>query len=88
MCEVLKVSKSGYYAWKNRKESRRKIREKELLIMIKEVYHASRGRYGSRRIFHSLRARGIKCYLNQITRIMAKYGIRAKTKRKFKVTTD
>lgn len=62
--------------------------DRYLLIRIKEVYEQNRGVYGSRRITRALRSMGVICYQNQISKIMQKNGIMAKTKRKFRITTD
>jgi len=67
------------------KASTRKI---YLLMKIKEVHEQSNKIYGSRRIYHELKSQGIKCYRNQIVSIMKEFGIKAKTRRKFKATTN
>ena len=59
-----------------------------LLEEIKIIYKDSRGTYGSPRITKELRKKGLSCSRPRIARIMANNGIYAKTKRKFKVTTD
>lgn len=87
MCRILHVSRSGYYRWRHHRESRREIRDKVLLEQIKTAYEHGRGTYGSPRITAELNARGISCSKNRVSRIMRKYGIVAKTKRKFKITT-
>jgi transposase InsO family protein len=53
-----------------------------------EIFEASRGTYGSPRMHEALLARGIEVGLNRVARWMAKLGIRARPKRKFKATTD
>jgi putative transposase len=53
-----------------------------------EIFEASRGTYGSPRMHEALLARGIEVGLNRVARLMAKLGIRARAKRKFKATTD
>lgn len=88
MCRVLQVSRSGYYRWWRQREKKREARDKALLEHIKVAYERGRGTYGSPRITAELREQGIRCSENRIARIMRKYGIIAKTKRKFKVTTQ
>ena len=85
MCRVLRVSRSGYYSWWRQTENR--AEEAALVEQIKEAYRENRGLYGSPRIAAELRDRGVPCSKNRIARIMQKYGIVAKTERKFKVTT-
>jgi len=88
MSQILKVSRSGFYKWKNRKASMRKVSNEELLKKIKDVYNDNEGIYGSPRIAKELNATGIKCSKNRVARIMRENGIVSKTKKKFKVTTD
>lgn len=88
MCQVLKVSRSGYYAWLKKPESKRKKRNKELLTEIRKIYKVSRGTYGSPRITRVLKRQGITCGKNRVARLMRDNGIVAKTKRKFKATTN
>lgn len=88
MCHVLKVSRAGYYHYIHGKVSRRQLENKELLKEIKDIYKQSHGVYGVLRITAELRDRGRRYNKKRIQRIMRINGIRAKTKKKFKVTTD
>jgi putative transposase len=88
MCEVFEVSKSGYYAWRSRDNSEKEIRELKLLRAIEDVHYSSRKNYGSPRIFNQLKGLGHRVSKTKVERTMSKHGIRAKTKRKFRVTTD
>lgn len=88
MCQILKVSRSGYYKWKNRNPSKKSISNEELLEKIKKIYELNEGNYGSPRIARDLKADGIKCSKNRVAQIMRKNGIVSKTAKKFKVTTD
>lgn len=86
MCQVLKISQSGYY----KRDKKQPIRDKKnniLLNKIKIIYEENKGCYGSPRITKQLNKEG-SCYgKNRIARIMQKNNIRAKTKKKFKITT-
>ena len=89
MCEVFSVSRSGYYAWRSRDPSGAKVeKENALLRSIEEIYLGSRSTYGSPRIFNLLQASGHKVSKTKVERMMKNNGIRSKTKRKFRVTTD
>lgn len=88
MCQVMEVSRSGYYAWLKRPESNRKRKNKELLKKIRKIYKVSRGTYGSPRITRSLQKQGVTCGKNRVARLMRENGIAAKTKKKYKATTD
>ena len=50
MCEVLKVSRSGYYAWRTRPASEREMANQEILREIRTVHRESDQTYGSPRI--------------------------------------
>ena len=50
MCRLLNISKSCYYAWRNRPESKRSIADRKLLPVIKRIHKASGGVYGSPKI--------------------------------------
>ena len=88
MCRVLEVSKSGYYKWKQTERTGIKQRDIFLIVKIKEISDQSRNTYGSRRITAKLRKEGIKVNIKRIIRLMKLVGIRAKTRRKFKITTN
>ena len=59
MCEVLKVSRSGYYAWESRPPSLRQRGNEELLRQIREIHAQSRSLYGSPRIAAELKKQGV-----------------------------
>ena len=88
MCRALQVSLSGYYRWRKADDSKRDIENKKLLWQIRLVHKKHKGRYGSPRITEELKDNGYSCSENRIARLMRKNSITAKTKRKFKVTTN
>lgn len=88
-CETLGVCGSGYHAWKNRAPAPRTLEQQRLLFLIKTIHNGSGGVYGAPRIDAVLRAEhGYEGSLNRIKSLMRGHGIRAKTRRKFKATTD
>jgi len=87
MCKILEVSRAGYYHWSKRKNSCRYLEDRRLLEIIKQHYSRSRGTYGFPRIYAAIRKEGLKINKKKIARLMRINKIRAKTKRKFKVTT-
>ena len=88
MCRVLRVSAGGYYDWRGRPQSSRAARHDALVVAIKSIHREVKARYGSPRIHAELVARGEPCCVNTVARLMRREGIAAKTKRKFRVTTD
>jgi putative transposase len=88
MCGILKVSKSGYYKWLNRKPCKRVLEEGRLEVEIKAAHKRTRETYGPERLQHELKEQGVSVGICRIRRIRKKLGIRCKQKRKFKATTD
>ena len=88
MCRLFDVSRSAYYAWKKRPKSIRQQENERLLSEIKQIYQMSRGLYGSPRITAELREKGFNYGHNRIARLMHQNKIQAKTRKKFRVTTN
>ena len=88
MCALLHVSPSGFYAWLTRPESRRSIENRALEDRIRVLHAASHGISGSPKIHRDLTDEGIRCGKNRVARIMREAGIRSRTKKKFKATTN
>jgi len=89
MCEVLAVSRSGYYAWRQRPASAQAVRRERLIERIGQVHQESRQRYGSPRIHAELHAQGTPCSENTVAKLMRLRGLRSKMHRRFVVrTTD
>lgn len=84
----MKVSRSGYYGWLNRRVSNRDKENQELSAIIKEVFIQGRSCYGTRRIAKKLAQNDIFISKRRIGKLMASAGLYCKTKRRFKVTTD
>lgn len=88
MCQVLNVCRSGYYRYITGTKSKRWIENMNLLKEIKNIYEDSKGTYGSPRITNVLHDLGYSCSEPRVARLMRANGIRAKTKKKFKATTN
>lgn len=87
MCQTLKISRSGFYSWIGRDKSQRQMKNEVLVEEIEKVFVKSRQLYGSPRIHAELNALGYHCNKKRVARLMQGKFI-AKTKKKFKVTTD
>jgi transposase InsO family protein len=83
MCQVLAVGKSGFYASRSRPPSVRQMRRAALLEEIKTVHAASRGTYGSPRVFHELQEHPVKACENTIAKVMREAALRSKISRKY-----
>ena len=88
MCPVLKVSRSGYYDWRNRKPSKRVQANEVLDQAIHRVFEAEKGRVGAPRIAKRLRNEGMRVNRKRVARRMRLMGLRAKAARKYKATTN
>ena len=82
-CEVLEVSRSGYYAWRERPAGARAKRREELAEKVKAVHEQNRGVYGSPRVFRALKADGESVCENTVAKVMRERQIRARSKKKF-----
>jgi len=88
LCDVLGVSRSGFYAWKLRSPSARTTRRAHLAVEIAAVYKKNNRRYGSPRIHRALRKKGERVSRKTVERVMREDGIVARQKRRFRRTTD
>lgn len=88
MCEILGVSKSGYYAWLKRPKSEQKKRKEKLVGQIKRVHLESRRIYGSPKITKQLNSEGVSISERTVSRYMKEEEIRSKTVKKYKATTN
>ena len=70
LCRVLKVSRSGYYDWKDRSPSKRDRENTALTEKIREIHDSSRGIYGYPRVHAELRALGVRCSRKRVARLM------------------
>jgi len=90
-CRVLGVSVAGYHEHFVRRASaaqRRHLSDDALLVHIKAIHAQTHGGYGWPRIWKELLARGIRVGKQRVQKLMQLHGIRAKGKRRFRVTTD
>lgn len=84
MCRVLKVSRSGYYAWRRRGPSRREVEDQHHAEAIRSAHRESRGTYGSPRVYVALQQTGTPCGKHRVARIMREEGLRGRAARRFR----
>ena len=87
LCRVLAVSRSSYYAWRNRRPSARQQQDAVLGVQIRLHHTRSRATYGSRRLSHALRAQGVVCSRARVARLMRQQGLETRIRRAYRVTT-
>jgi transposase InsO family protein len=89
MCQLLGVTRSGYYAWQPEKAGPRESENRMLVEQIRVEYKISRQTYGSPRIWARLRGQGLSCGRHRVARLMRREGIRPqKRHRRYPVTTQ
>jgi putative transposase len=89
MCRLLEVSRSGFYAWRDRPMCTRGRRDLELTGKICAIHRRSRETYGAPNIHAELADdHGIRVGRKRVARLMRGNGIRGATLRKYVVTTQ
>jgi putative transposase len=87
LCRVLRVSCSGYYAWRTREPSARAQEDAVLIERIRTAHELSRQTYGAPRVHAELAAEGIRCGKKRVARLMRAAGIVGCHRRRQVVTT-
>jgi putative transposase len=87
MCNVLDVSRSGYYTWRTRPASQREMADAEYMNQIKQIYDDSHQTYGYERIWQELRDEGIPCGKHRVRRLMRQESLVVKQTKRYKRTT-
>ncbi|MGI6452494.1 MAG: hypothetical protein ACOX0E_03290 [Syntrophomonadaceae bacterium] len=88
MCQVLEVSRSGYYDWKDRLPSKRKLENQEILKIARKSYKECHGMCGLDKLLADVREKFPNCSRKRLYEIQRKNKLYAKRKKKFKVTTN
>jgi putative transposase len=89
LCDLLGVSRSGYYRWEKSRPSARQEQDDQLADQIVQAHEESRKNYGAPRIVKELKAQGVKISKRRCARIMGQHGIRGRKKhRRRPRTTD
>ena len=84
MCQLLNVSRSGFYDWLQRAESRRSPRNRELLLLVRQIHLESNGVYGARKIRRELLELGEDVGRHRVARLMRADGLKGCPKRRFR----
>ncbi len=88
LCKVMRVSRSGYYSFRDGDESSMYMANMRLLSRVRAIHRQSDGTYGTRRLAKELQAVGILCGRARAGTLMKLAGVTVKQGRKFKATTD
>jgi len=84
----MKVARSGYYAWQGLEKSLHQKENEKLIPLVWLIHRESKETYGTRRMAKALLLKGVHCGRTRARTLMKLAGIKVKTKRKFKVTTN
>ena len=88
LCRCLRVTRSGFYAWQQRPESARATRDRQLKVLVRASFAASKGRYGSPRIHRDLlEDHQERVSRKRVIRLMQEDGLKARMRKRFKCTT-
>ena len=86
-CRMLRVSSSGFYAWKSRPESAHAQQDRRLRVLVRASFEESRGRYGSPRVHEDLIDLKVRVGRKRLVRLMQEDGLVARKRKRFKSTT-
>ena len=84
LCRCLRVTRSGFYAWRTRPESARAKRDRHLKVFVRTSFEGSKQRYGSPRIHRLLVAAGWSVGRRRVARLMRAAGLRARAVRGYR----
>jgi putative transposase len=87
LCRCLRVTRSGFYAWQGRPESARATRDRQLKVLVHTSFMASKGRYGSPRIYRDLLEQKERVSRKRVIRLMQEEGLKARVRKRFTCTT-
>lgn len=88
MCHVFEISRSGYYAWKDRPPCQRKLENQAILKIARKSQTDNHGIYGLDKLLADVREKYPRCSRQRLYRIQKENQLYSKRKRKFKVTTN
>jgi putative transposase len=84
LCALYRVTRAGYYAWRGRRESARKAKDRILLEEIRALFERSGGTYGSPRIQRALSQLGYRISRRRVERLMRAGDLRARLVRLYR----
>ncbi|BFU93303.1 MAG: transposase [Nitrospira sp.] len=85
LCQVLAVSRSGYYAWRRRPLSARARANADLVERMTQLHRQRKERYGALKLWRALVAAGVPCGRHRVARLRRQQGLLAKRIRRFRV---
>ncbi len=88
LCAALGVSRSGYYAWRQRPPSARTQEDQRLLVTVRRLHEKTREQYGALKLWYALQRAGIPCGRHRVARLRRQHGLEAQRVRRFRVSVE
>lgn len=88
LCRALGVSRSGYYAWRQRPLSARAAANTRLLEQIQQLHRQTKARYGAVKLWRALQLAGVRCGRHRVARLRRQHGLMAQRIRRFRVMSE
>ena len=87
LCRCLRVTRSGFYAWRARPESAHAGDDRRLKVLVRASFEASQGRYGSPRVHADLLEQQEPVSRKRVVRLMQEDGLVARLRKRYTLTT-
>lgn len=88
LCRSAQVSRSGYYAWTTRPQSKRALEDERLKVLVHQAHLEGRRNYGRPMVHEALKKKGEHVSAKRVGRLMCEEGLKGKVKKRFARTTD
>ena len=88
LCRALTVSRSGYYAWRDRPPSARTVEDYQLLSRLRQLHQDMREEYGAIKLWRAANRRGIRCGRHRVARLRKLAQLETRRVRRFRVMVE
>ena len=88
LCRTARVSRSGYYAWMTRPQSKHALEDERLKVLVHQAHLEGRRNYGRPMVHEALKKKGVRISAKRVGRLMCEEGLKGKVRRGFVRTTD
>lgn len=88
LCAALAVSRSGYYAWRDRPVSARTAADQRLLPVLRRLHQQAREQYGAIKLWRVMNQHGIQCGRHRVARLRKLAGLETRRTRRFRVSVE
>lgn len=88
LCHALAVSRSGYYAWRNRGPNARAVEDEQLVRLLRRLHQETGGQSGAIKLWREAQARGIGCGRHRMARLRKLARLEARRVRRFRLIVE